>query len=112
MRTGPDLSNIGVRNPSEQWHYLHLYNPQITSPGSIMPPFPFLFETRPIDPTVGATPDALQLRDSYAPLEGQEVVPTDDARALVAYLKSLKLSTQNVPEAKDAARETRSWPPK
>jgi len=25
MRTGPDLANIGVRQPSERWHYLHLY---------------------------------------------------------------------------------------
>ena len=50
MRTGPDLSNIGVRNPSETWHYLHLYNPQITSEGSNMPPFRFLFETKKKDP--------------------------------------------------------------
>jgi cytochrome c oxidase cbb3-type subunit 2 len=44
MRTGPDLANIGVRQPSENWHALHLYNPQLTSAGSIMPPFRFLFE--------------------------------------------------------------------
>ena len=39
MRTGPDLANIGARQTSRQWHYLHLYNPQITSAGSVMPPF-------------------------------------------------------------------------
>jgi cytochrome c oxidase cbb3-type subunit 2 len=27
MRTGPDLFNIGARQPSAQWHYLHLYQP-------------------------------------------------------------------------------------
>ena len=48
MRTGPDLINIGARQPSAAWHYLHLYNPQITSAGSIMPPHPFLFERRPL----------------------------------------------------------------
>ena len=28
MRTGPDLANIGVRNPSETWHHTHLFNPR------------------------------------------------------------------------------------
>src|SRR5262249_50829473 len=43
MRTGPDLANIGARQPDETWHLLHLYNPLITSPGSLMPPFDYLF---------------------------------------------------------------------
>ena len=47
-RTGPDLTNIGEREPSAEWHLRHLYNPQITSSGSLMPPYPFLFEKRPI----------------------------------------------------------------
>ena len=37
MRTGPDLMNIGVRQPSEQWHLGHLYQPRAFVPGSIMP---------------------------------------------------------------------------
>ena len=28
-RTGPDLTNIGLRQPSEAWHLTHLYNPRI-----------------------------------------------------------------------------------
>ena len=49
LRIGPDLANIGLRRPDDEthtnlvWHLQHLYNPQITSPGSIMPPYPFLF---------------------------------------------------------------------
>jgi cytochrome c oxidase cbb3-type subunit 2 len=87
MRTGPDLINIGARQPSEEWHYLHLYNPQITSEASIMPPYSFLFERRPIqgDPS----PDALPLQGEWAPEPGFEIVPNDRGRALVAYLKSL-----------------------
>ena len=42
-RTGPDLTNIGERQSDYSWHYTHLYNPQITSKGSVMPPYPFLF---------------------------------------------------------------------
>lgn len=87
MRTGPDLLNIGARQPSAEWHYLHLYDPQITSPGSNMPPFAFLFEERQIegDPS----PDALPLKGRWSLPPGREAVPTAEARALIAYLKSL-----------------------
>jgi len=105
MRTGPDLSNIGVRNPSLDWHLLHLYNPQITSKGSIMPPYPFLFKKQPI-PASGSTPGALRLSEDFAPAAGFEVVPTDDALALVAYLQFLKLSSYEVPEAAKARLES------
>jgi cytochrome c oxidase cbb3-type subunit 2 len=90
MRTGPDLANIGVRQPSEEWHHLHLYDPQITSPGSIMPPHRFLYEKRRIEGQ--PSDDALPLKDEYAPPEGYEVVPTYEAKALVAYLKRLDQS--------------------
>jgi cytochrome c oxidase cbb3-type subunit 2 len=94
MRTGPDLANIGVRQPSENWHFLHLYNPQITSPGSNMPPFRFLFERRPEG--IEVPYDALDFPPEWAE-EGVVVVPTTDAKALVAYLKSLDAS-HPVPE--------------
>ena len=86
MRTGPDLVNIGVRQPSENWHYLHLYHPPITSPGSIMPSFPFLFERLRIEVEVPG--DALSFPPESQE-EGTAVVPTGDGKALVAYLKSL-----------------------
>src|SRR3546814_520639 len=45
-RTGPDLSNIGNRQPSEDWHLLHLYNPRLVVKESVMPSYPWLFETK------------------------------------------------------------------
>jgi len=96
MRTGPDLSNIGVRNPSDSWHLLHLYNPRLTSPGSTMAPFPFLFEKVKAGPQPRA--DALSL-PAEERIPGYEVIPTDDALALVAYLKSLRRSAYSLPEA-------------
>ncbi|MBK9989779.1 MAG: cbb3-type cytochrome c oxidase subunit II [Verrucomicrobia bacterium] len=88
MRTGPDLRNIGARQASRDWHMLHLYDPQITSKGSIMAPFPFLFETHKI---VGQpSPKAIKLPAPYTAVPGYEVVPTPRAEALVAYLQSLK----------------------
>ena len=98
MRTGPDLMNVGGRPLNADWHHLHLYNPQITSEHSNMPPFAFLYEVQAIEQSPSA--DALQFPPGspYAPAEGYEVVPTRNAKALVAYLLSLKLD-YSVPEA-------------
>lgn len=85
-RTGPDLTNIGKRQPSETWQYIHLYNPRAVVPQSIMPPFPWLFKVVDSAPE-GKT--AVPLPKDYAPDDGV-VVPTEDGAALVAYLKSLK----------------------
>jgi cytochrome c oxidase cbb3-type subunit 2 len=46
MRTGPDLINIGQRNPSEDWHLIHLYDPRSLNEWSIMPKFTYLFEEK------------------------------------------------------------------
>lgn len=108
MRTGPDLRNVGQRLPDAGWHYLHLYNPLITSwnreadEKSIMPPFPFLFETRKI---VGEkSTKALNLPAEFAVEDGYEVVPTPRAEALVAYLLGLK-TDYDLPEAKSGGAE-------
>ncbi len=97
MRTGPDLTNIGARQTSASWHLLHLYNPQITSAGSIMPPFRFLFEQHKIKGQPST--NALALTGPFAPANGYEVLPTPEATELVAYLLSLKAMAP-LPEAK------------
>jgi cytochrome c oxidase cbb3-type subunit I/II len=40
-RTGPDLMRIGGKYP-DSWHYYHMIDPRTMSPGSIMPPYPWL----------------------------------------------------------------------
>lgn len=42
-RTGPDLHRVGNKYPNS-WHYRHMLDPELTSPGSIMPPYPWMFE--------------------------------------------------------------------
>lgn len=96
MRTGPDLANIGLRQPSSDWHFSHLYDPQITSKGSVMAPFAFLFEKRKVG--LRASPGALKLPPVVAPEPGWEIVPKPEAEALVAYLLSLKVDAA-LPEA-------------
>jgi cytochrome c oxidase cbb3-type subunit 2 len=98
MRTGPDLANVGLRY-SELWQYQHLYNPQITSPGSTMPPYAFLFEVRPISEMRGPSPDAIDIPAAFHPGEGLEVVPTRRAHDLVAYLMNLRQDYE-LPEMK------------
>jgi cytochrome c oxidase cbb3-type subunit 2 len=85
-RTGPDLTNIGVRQPSAVWQLIHLYNPRAVVPESIMPAFDWLFEV--VD-TAPAGVKAVPVPKAFAPPRGV-VVPTRRAEALVAYLASLK----------------------
>lgn len=93
MRTGPDLRNVGARFVGESgrdWHIQHFYDAQITSRGSIMPNFRFLFETREI---VGEpSPKAIhsKLPAEYQPPEGHEIVLTQRGEDLIAYMLALK----------------------
>lgn len=64
-RVGPDLAREAGRRPDD-WHLAHLYNPRHTTPWSIMPGFPWLFSRA---------------------ADGRPL-PTEDARALVAFLQS------------------------
>lgn len=45
-RTGPDLAREGVGKlkKSDSWHFYHMLDPAQVSEGSIMPPYPWLFE--------------------------------------------------------------------
>ncbi len=40
-RIGPDLARIGDKYP-DAWHYNHMIDPRSMSPGSLMPPYPWL----------------------------------------------------------------------
>jgi len=42
-RTGPDLHRIGGKY-SDSWHFNHMYDPQSTSPGSIMPAYQWMIK--------------------------------------------------------------------
>lgn len=85
MRTGPDLFNIGARQPSVDWHLTHFYNPRAVVPGSIMPAYPFLFEV--VD---SVQPDQREvlLPEAYQPKQGH-VIATPQALDLTAYMLSL-----------------------
>ncbi len=75
---------------SAAWHHVHLYSPRSINVDSNMPSYRFLYEKHRIRDARSA--DALQLTGSDAPPEGWEIVPSFDAKCLVAYLVSLNQS--------------------
>jgi cbb3-type cytochrome oxidase cytochrome c subunit len=93
----------GVPIPyTEAWHHRHLYNPRSINLDSDMPAFRFLYEKHQIAGQVAA--DALNFDESSqdAPPPGWEIVPTYEAKCLVAYLMSLDQS-HPLKEVKTAA---------
>jgi cytochrome c oxidase cbb3-type subunit 2 len=83
----------GVPLPyTEAWHHRHLFNPRSITTDSTMPSFRFLYEKRRVTGELSA--DALIFDESStdAPPMGWEIVPTYEAKCLVAYLMSLDQS--------------------
>jgi cytochrome c oxidase cbb3-type subunit I/II len=116
-RTGPDLHRIGGKYP-DSWHLRHMYDPTSTSPGSIMPAYPWLlkkdidFETIPnrigalraVGVPYADNYEDLAIRDAEAQAEmitkslrengfetvdGVEVTSDKQIIALIAYLQRL-----------------------
>jgi cytochrome c oxidase cbb3-type subunit 2 len=75
---------------SAAWHHVHLYSPRTINLDSNMPSYRFLYQARRISDARSS--DALQLTGSDAPPEGWEIVPTYDAKCLVAYMMALNQS--------------------
>lgn len=108
VRVGPDLANVGLREPArfaapwkfvtesnhveelERRLYLHLYQPRQLVPASVMPSYAFLFERWPLRPGQGADPLALAVETMAPGRWPEQIVPGPRARALVAYLTSLR----------------------
>ena len=96
-RTGPDLHRVGGKYP-DAWHYNHLDDPRTTSPGSIMPRYPWLL-TQTLDVTslpsrLGALrkigvpyPDGFENGPAQKDLQAQAV-------KIVASLKTGMVTTQ------------------
>jgi cytochrome c oxidase cbb3-type subunit II len=97
-RTGPDLTEVGERQPSEDWHYLHLFNPRSVVKESIMPSYQWLFDEKS---KVDDDEKVLNIPTEYRDGRMGKIVPNQRAKALIAYLLSLKqtdLPTGNEPK--------------
>ncbi len=65
-RTGPDLHRVGGKY-SHSWHYNHMIDPESMSPGSIMPPYPWLADLDLDTTTTAAKIEVLQLLNTPYP---------------------------------------------
>jgi cytochrome c oxidase cbb3-type subunit II len=99
-RLGADLTNAGDRQTDSQWFYRILYIPRTVTPESVMPAYRWLFRTQEIQGQPSF--DAVKLEGKDAPPPGYEVVPTEEGKALVNYLLSLK-KNYPLPEAPEPA---------
>jgi hypothetical protein len=70
------------------WHHRHLYNPRSISEDSNMPAYRFLYEKRRISGAGSFDSINFVGDEAEAPGEGWEIVPSYDAKCLVAYLMS------------------------
>lgn len=91
--SSPAASAVGSEmKPGEQppysaaWHHQHLYSPRSINQDSNMPAYRFLYQKRRI--TGELSLDALKLIGRDAPPENWEIIPTYDAKCLVAFLMS------------------------
>jgi cytochrome c oxidase cbb3-type subunit I/II len=81
-RTGPDLHRQGGKYP-DSWHYHHMLDPESMSPGSIMPPYPWLITDDLNTKYLEAKIKALQKLGTPYP-KGYEKIALDDLRAQAA----------------------------
>ncbi len=88
-RTGPDLTDIGNRQPGAAWHLLHFYNPRSVVKESIMPGFPWLFQEKD---SVQVTEEdvVVPVSKEFFDKPGKKIVATQKVLDLVAYMQSLK----------------------
>jgi len=86
QRTGPDLADVGSRQPSEAWHLIHLYDPRAVVPQSVMPAYRWYFAEKD---KAGPGDVVVPVPAGRAP-RGKVIVAGPDGIELVRYLMSLK----------------------
>ncbi len=95
-RTGPDLLRVGKKYP-DAWHYKHMENPESTSPGSIMPPYPWLVKNQLNTSTLKKKITVLRKLGVPYPEGYENEVMADmqkQADAIVANLKAATIEVQ------------------
>ncbi len=94
-RTGPDLAREGGKQ-TDSWHYTHLYDPRLMSPGSLMPRYIWLLDDDLDTASTPAKIRAMQTLGVPYP-EGYDKIANKDlvqqADSIAANLKKDKIQT-------------------
>ncbi|GAB2768397.1 cytochrome-c oxidase, cbb3-type subunit I [Rhabdobacter roseus] len=96
-RTGPDLHRIGGKYP-DSWHFNHMEDPTSMSPGSIMPPYPWLLEDELDTTNTAAKIRAMQTmgvpyEEGYDQIANQDL--NQQAEKITASLKQNGIKTKS-----------------
>ena len=86
-RTGPDLTDVGNRQPSKDWNLMHLYNPRSVVAESIMPSYEWLFT---IKDSANKNDVVVSMPAKFMHGQQGKVIATKKALQLLAYIQSLK----------------------
>ncbi len=93
-RTGPDLMRVGGKY-SDNWHFNHMYDPQSTSPGSIMPGYKWLFENKRLD--ISHIEDKMRVMAKLGvPYTDEEIA--DAKKNMEAQAKQIEENLKNDPD--------------
>ena len=97
-RTGPDLARVGQKYP-DAWHYRHMDDPTSMSPGSLMPPFPWLLTNQLDTSSTGAKIRAMQTLGVPYPVGYDAQATSDLATQAAGIAQNLKAaSIESLPD--------------
>lgn len=94
-RTGPDLAREGGRQ-TDKWHYVHLLDPRLMSPGSLMPRYIWLLDNKLDTSSTPAKIRAMRTLGVPYPKDYDKVANRDlmqQAEGIAANLKKDKIET-------------------
>ncbi|MCB0335419.1 MAG: cytochrome-c oxidase, cbb3-type subunit II, partial [Bdellovibrionales bacterium] len=101
-RTGPDLHRVGGKYP-HFWHFRHMKDPRSTSPGSIMPPYPWLYENKLDTSDIQAKMKTLKTLGT--PYSDEEIANAESLLTKQAQTVADELAGQGVTETGIADKE-------
>lgn len=81
-RIGPDISRVGIKRPSRDWHKAHFWAPKTASVGSIMPAFQHFFDDDPRGTgksTIGIPNHRFEAIYQYLMTKGTRITPPTQA---------------------------------